>query len=80
MRTNRLKAYRFPAYQDFLKLGRERKGALFLDVGCCCGSDVRKAIVDGYPADQIIASDLNAGVYRTSFDTVNELLKIELPD
>lgn len=41
---------------------------------------MRKAIVDGYPADQIIASDLNAGMYRTSFDTVNELLNIELEE
>lgn len=25
-----------PAYEQLLKLGREREGALFLDIGCCC--------------------------------------------
>lgn len=32
----RLKISRFPAYERILKLGRERPGALFLDIGCCC--------------------------------------------
>ncbi|THH28427.1 hypothetical protein EUX98_g5754 [Antrodiella citrinella] len=74
-----LKISRYPAYQDLLKLGRERSGALFLDIGCCCrsnytvpdvkrkintviftlvGNDVRKAVADGFPVDQALASDL----------------------
>lgn len=62
VRNTRLKAYRLPAYPDLIKLGKERKGALFLDIGCCVGNDVRKTVADGYPADQIIASDLKAGM------------------
>ena len=31
-----MKVARLSAYQDLLKLGRERKGAIFLDLGCCC--------------------------------------------
>ncbi|TCD62950.1 hypothetical protein EIP91_006213 [Steccherinum ochraceum] len=54
----KLKISRYPAYQDLLRLGRERKGSLFLDVGCCFGNDVRKAVHDGFPMDQAIASDL----------------------
>ncbi|KAK7694219.1 hypothetical protein QCA50_001399 [Cerrena zonata] len=54
----KLKISRFPAYQDLLRLGRERPGALFLDLGCCFGNDVRKAVVDGFPVQQAIASDL----------------------
>jgi len=47
-----------PAYKDVLKLGQERKGAILLDVGCCFGNDVRKVAADGFPVEQIIASDL----------------------
>ncbi|KAI0750572.1 hypothetical protein BC629DRAFT_1230500 [Irpex lacteus] len=55
----RLKLNRFPAYQDLLKLGKERPGALFLDLGCCLGHDVRKAVADGFPISQAIGSDLH---------------------
>ncbi|KAI6042649.1 hypothetical protein EDC04DRAFT_908308 [Pisolithus marmoratus] len=46
------------SYQQVLKLGRERKGALLLEMGCCLGMEIRKAAADGFPAKQIIASDL----------------------
>jgi len=54
----RLKISRFPAYKELLRLGKERPGALFLDIGCCFGNDIRKAVADGYPVDQVIGSDL----------------------
>ncbi|EKM47973.1 uncharacterized protein PHACADRAFT_266612 [Phanerochaete carnosa HHB-10118-sp] len=50
---------RFPAYQNLLQLGRERTGALFLDIGCGVGNDARRAVLDGFPANQIVASDLH---------------------
>jgi len=45
-------------YDHVLKLGREREGAILLDIGCCFGNDARKAVSDGYPVENIIASDL----------------------
>ncbi|EMD35921.1 hypothetical protein CERSUDRAFT_115828 [Gelatoporia subvermispora B] len=54
----RLKIARLPAYPHLLELGKERKGAILLDIGCCFGNDVRKAVLDGYPVDNIIASDI----------------------
>lgn len=33
---SRFKISRLPAYKQLLKLGKEREGAIFLDVGCCC--------------------------------------------
>ncbi|KAL4250087.1 hypothetical protein ABKN59_005977 [Abortiporus biennis] len=54
----KLKISRFPAYEETLKLGRERPGALFLDMGTCFGNDVRKIVADGFPTQQTIASDL----------------------
>jgi hypothetical protein len=33
---HRLKVSRLPVYKRVLELSRERKDAIFLDVGCCC--------------------------------------------
>ncbi|KAL4080809.1 hypothetical protein J3A83DRAFT_71869 [Scleroderma citrinum] len=52
------------AYEQVLKLGREREGALLLEMGCCFGIEVRRAVTDGFPAKQIIASDLNAELWE----------------
>ncbi|KZV91233.1 hypothetical protein EXIGLDRAFT_676304 [Exidia glandulosa HHB12029] len=56
----KLKISRFPVYEEVLKLGRERQGAILLDLGCCFGNDARKAVADGFPASQILASDLRS--------------------
>ncbi|KAH7907016.1 hypothetical protein BJ138DRAFT_1161182 [Hygrophoropsis aurantiaca] len=49
-----------PVYSDMLKIGREREGAILLDLGCCVGTDIRKIAFDGYPAENIIGCDLEA--------------------
>ncbi|KAG1750165.1 hypothetical protein EDB19DRAFT_1678657 [Suillus lakei] len=43
-------------YDHILKRGSE--GAILLDIGSCLGVDVRKAVEDGFPAHNIIASDI----------------------
>ncbi len=65
-----LKIARLPAYGKLLKIGKERKGALFLDIGCCLGNDVRKVVVDGFPMNQVFASDLRPGTCHQQFITV----------
>ena len=57
----RAKISRFPIYNELLRLGEERPGALYLDIGCGVGNDTRKVVADGFPASQIIASDLHPG-------------------
>ncbi|KAG2147540.1 hypothetical protein DEU56DRAFT_126994 [Suillus clintonianus] len=47
-----------PLYDYILKLGRERPDAVLLDIGCCFGVDARRAAADGFPAKNIIASDI----------------------
>ncbi|KIJ60825.1 hypothetical protein HYDPIDRAFT_97879, partial [Hydnomerulius pinastri MD-312] len=42
-----------------LTIGRTRPGAIFLDIGCCVGTDIRKAVADGFPAERAIGSDLH---------------------
>ncbi|KAH8086627.1 hypothetical protein BXZ70DRAFT_1002232 [Cristinia sonorae] len=66
-----LKVSRYPAYRDLLKLGRERPGALFLDVGCCFGNDVRKAVADGFPMNQALASDLRPEFWDLGYKLFN---------
>ncbi|KAJ6495320.1 hypothetical protein C8R45DRAFT_1133756 [Mycena sanguinolenta] len=46
------------AYAHVLDLGRNVPGALLLDIGCCFGNDLRKIASDGFPAKNMIASDL----------------------
>ncbi|EJD05463.1 uncharacterized protein FOMMEDRAFT_77875 [Fomitiporia mediterranea MF3/22] len=60
----RLKISRLPAYPDLLELGKNRPDAIFLDFACCFGNDARKAIADGYPMENVIASDLQAGFWE----------------
>lgn len=73
----RLNVSTVPNYQKVLQLGKGRRDALFLDLGCACaclvkvflaypdgfsvGTDIRKLIQDGYPAQNVIASDLRPG-------------------
>ncbi|KAG1887011.1 hypothetical protein F4604DRAFT_1675072 [Suillus subluteus] len=40
------------------QLGRGRPDAVLLDIGCCFGVDARRAAADGFPAKNIIASDI----------------------
>ncbi|KAJ7472292.1 hypothetical protein B0H11DRAFT_2038418 [Mycena galericulata] len=72
----RTKISTLPAYQRALALGRERDGAILLDLGCCFGTDIRKAASDGFPLQNLIASDLrplfwNLGheLFRTTPET-----------
>ncbi|KAF8816992.1 hypothetical protein BYT27DRAFT_7154095 [Phlegmacium glaucopus] len=60
----RMRLARLPAYQDLLKLGRERKGAIFIDLGCCFGNDVRKVVQDGYPVENTLALDLRGDLWH----------------
>ncbi|PCH33468.1 hypothetical protein WOLCODRAFT_160087 [Wolfiporia cocos MD-104 SS10] len=50
---------RLPAYSQLLKLGKERQSPIFLDIGCCFGNDLRKAVADGFPAERAIGSDIH---------------------
>ncbi|KAI0321912.1 hypothetical protein OF83DRAFT_1050413 [Amylostereum chailletii] len=64
----RIRISRLPAYADFLKLGRDRTNPIFIDLGCACasslGSDVRKAVLDGYPIQSCLATDLRGGLWQ----------------
>lgn len=56
----RLRIAKHPAYKYVLKLGKERKDAIFLELPCCVGGDSRLAIMDGYPRENVITSDIVA--------------------
>ncbi|KAJ7600243.1 hypothetical protein C8J56DRAFT_909746 [Mycena floridula] len=46
------------AYERILDLGRTRDDAIFLDLGCCFGTDARRLAFDGFPAENMVCSDL----------------------
>ncbi|KAI1788614.1 hypothetical protein LXA43DRAFT_1183838 [Ganoderma leucocontextum] len=46
-------------YDHILKLGKDRDGAIFLDVGTCFGTDLRKVVTDGWDAKNVVATDIN---------------------
>ncbi|KAI0322179.1 hypothetical protein OF83DRAFT_1095654 [Amylostereum chailletii] len=54
----KLKVARLFPYQDCLALAKTRPGAIFLDIGCCFGNDIRKVVADGWPVHNAIASDI----------------------
>ncbi|KAH9481459.1 Methyltransferase ausD [Psilocybe cubensis] len=54
----RLTIARLSAYPKVLKLLEQRKDPILLDLGCCFGNDSRKAMIDGWPIENIVASDL----------------------
>ncbi|KAJ7621182.1 hypothetical protein FB45DRAFT_137011 [Roridomyces roridus] len=60
----RTKISSFPVYQHVLALGREQENAIFLDLGCCFGTDIRKAASDGFPLQNLIASDLRPAFWN----------------
>ncbi|KJA15437.1 hypothetical protein HYPSUDRAFT_48362 [Hypholoma sublateritium FD-334 SS-4] len=47
-----------PVYSSILELCRTRQNAIFLEFGCCLGSDIRRVVADGWPAHQVIGSDM----------------------
>ncbi|KAH9927499.1 uncharacterized protein BXZ73DRAFT_90753 [Epithele typhae] len=46
-------------YNQLLKLGRARPDAILLDIGCCFGNDVRKAVADGFRVENVVATDIH---------------------
>ena len=67
MPNYRLKISTLPIYPEVVKLHQARPGALFLDVGCGCGSDTRKIVSDGWPHHHVLASDLHAGKHTIPY-------------
>ncbi|KAJ7590102.1 hypothetical protein C8J56DRAFT_588842 [Mycena floridula] len=67
----RSKISELPGYQQALKLSGERLGVILLDIGCCFGNDIRKAVQDGFPVENAIGSDLRGGFW----DLGHELFK-----
>ncbi|KAF7375029.1 hypothetical protein MSAN_00389000 [Mycena sanguinolenta] len=58
----RIKIIKNPAaYNHVLELGRTLPGALFLDVGCCFGIDLRRLANDGFPVQNMLACDIRKG-------------------
>ncbi|KAH9933146.1 uncharacterized protein BXZ73DRAFT_101113 [Epithele typhae] len=58
-----LKMSRLPAYGNLLAMAQERPDPILLDVGCCLGTDVRRAVVDGFPVGNVVATDISQALW-----------------
>ncbi|KAJ3007245.1 hypothetical protein NUW54_g3621 [Trametes sanguinea] len=61
-----------PIYPTVLAAGR-RGGTLFLDLGCCMGTDVRKLAYDGYPGAQIFGCDLRQEYIELGYELFGDV-------
>jgi len=62
-RFAKLKMKQLSAYEYVLGWGG-LSGSILLDVGCGLGIDVRKAVADGFPPEQIIATDVRKDLWE----------------
>jgi len=62
-----------PIYSKVLEVGKSHN-TILVDLGCCMGSDVRKLVTDGYPADNVFGCDL-----RPEFITIGHKLYNDSP-
>ncbi|KAJ8487389.1 hypothetical protein ONZ45_g14360 [Pleurotus djamor] len=62
---------RLPSYHRVLELARVHTNPIFLDMACCFGNDLRKAIVDGWPAERAVASDLHQEFWNAGHQLFN---------
>ncbi|KNZ75147.1 hypothetical protein J132_04632 [Termitomyces sp. J132] len=60
----KLKISRLPPYREALALLKRYPNALFLDIACCFGNDIRKIVADGWPVENAIASDLQPAYWK----------------
>ncbi|KLO19218.1 hypothetical protein SCHPADRAFT_843881 [Schizopora paradoxa] len=54
----KLRISTLPSYNAFLEASKHRADPLFLDVGACFGTDLRKVATDGFPVRNLIGIDL----------------------
>ncbi|KIL67221.1 hypothetical protein M378DRAFT_73806 [Amanita muscaria Koide BX008] len=54
----KLRIVHSPFYGRALQIAKEHKDPIFLDVGCNLGTDLRKAVADGWPIENVVGFDL----------------------
>ncbi|KDE09802.1 hypothetical protein MVLG_00201 [Microbotryum lychnidis-dioicae p1A1 Lamole] len=46
-------------YDRALAHGHQDRSVILIDAGCCMGTDVRSLVAEGFPADQLLGTDLD---------------------
>ncbi|KAF8600504.1 hypothetical protein BDV93DRAFT_533865 [Ceratobasidium sp. AG-I] len=63
----KFKVSSYPVYAHVVEYGRTHPGAIFLEMACFFGIDARKAALDGYPTENIVATDLHEEFWDLGF-------------
>ncbi|CZT15202.1 uncharacterized protein RCC_12308 [Ramularia collo-cygni] len=53
-------------YEEVVR--RVKEGATLIDLGCCFGQDIRKLIVDGCPAENLLGTELEPAFINFGYD------------
>ncbi|QRV73733.1 hypothetical protein RhiJN_01747 [Ceratobasidium sp. AG-Ba] len=64
----RLRLHHHPAYKHALEYGKTHQDALYLELGCCS----RKIMLDGFPPQNIVATDLHQEFWNLGFELFND--------
>ncbi|KZT63650.1 hypothetical protein DAEQUDRAFT_733588 [Daedalea quercina L-15889] len=67
----KLKISRLPAYPQLVAIGKNRPGAILLDLGTCFGNDLRKAVADGFPVRNTIGTDIEPAFWQLGHKLFN---------
>ncbi|KAH9896915.1 hypothetical protein C8Q73DRAFT_433577 [Cubamyces lactineus] len=59
------------AYPRVLDAGKNGD-TLFLDLGCCMGTDLRKLVHDGYPASRVLGCDLRPEFIQLGYELFDD--------
>ncbi|EIN14024.1 hypothetical protein PUNSTDRAFT_59635 [Punctularia strigosozonata HHB-11173 SS5] len=66
-----LQIARHPIYPDVQALLRQRPDAILLDMGACLGSDLRKVVFDGWPMQNVVATDVRPAFWMVGHELFN---------
>ncbi|THH11013.1 hypothetical protein EW145_g923 [Phellinidium pouzarii] len=61
-----------PIYPTVLAAAKASGDTLFLDLGCCMGTDVRKLVKDGYPPERVAGCDLRRAFIDACYTLFND--------
>ncbi|KAJ5591280.1 hypothetical protein N7450_005252 [Penicillium hetheringtonii] len=57
-----------PLYQSILETLKSNPSAIYLDLGCCFGQDLRQLVLDGAPSSQLIGLDIEGELMNLGYD------------
>ncbi|KAG0172164.1 hypothetical protein DFQ28_011447 [Apophysomyces sp. BC1034] len=55
-------------YEKILRIGKRQPSPWLFDIGCCTGIDLRQLMLDGYPAEYLVGTDISRHYIDCGYD------------